>query len=60
MQNSQVLLGVNLPKNGINLPKKGLLDKDFVYIPACKTDIMERFKALGFVPPSTLQPKKEG
>lgn len=59
MQTSQVLLSEKVPKTGQILPKKGILSKDFVYVPACKTDIMERFKALGFVPPSTLQPKKE-
>lgn len=29
-----------------------ILDKRFKYIPAAKTDIVQRFRAMGWVPPS--------
>lgn len=29
-----------------------ILDPDFRYIPAARTDIMKRFRAMGWVPPS--------
>ena len=30
----------------------GLLDPDWKYIPAASTNILERFRAMGWVPPS--------
>jgi len=41
-------------------PKKraGVLDPKFVYIPSFNTDILKRFLALGWVPPSKLKDKK--
>ena len=30
----------------------GLLDPDWKYIPAASTDILARFRAMGWVPPS--------
>jgi len=41
-------------------PKKraAVLDPKFVYIPAANTDILKRFRSLGWVPPSELKDKK--
>jgi hypothetical protein len=41
-------------------PKKraGVLDPKFVYIPAASTNILKRFRAMGWVPPSELKDKK--
>ncbi|MBF9235555.1 hypothetical protein [Microvirga alba] len=32
-----------------------ILDPRFKYIPACRTNIMDRFRSAGFVPPSELR-----
>jgi hypothetical protein len=33
----------------------GLMDPNWVYIPSWQTDIVRRFKAMGWVPPSELK-----
>lgn len=33
-------------------PQQRLLDPNFKYIPASQTDILKRFKQMGWVPPS--------
>jgi hypothetical protein len=38
--------------------RAGVLDPKFVYIPSFSTDILKRFRALGWVPPSELKDKK--
>jgi hypothetical protein len=35
----------------------GIRDPNFVYIPAVNTDVLKRFRALGWVPPSELKNK---
>ncbi len=34
-----------------------LLNPNFVYVPASKTDIVKRFRNLGWIPPSELKPQ---
>ena len=34
---------------------KRITDPDFVYIPAANTDILKRFRAMGWTPPSELR-----
>ena len=34
---------------------KKITDPDFVYIPAANTDIVKRFRAMGWTPPSELR-----
>lgn len=38
---------------------KRITDPDFVYIPAANTDIVKRFRAMGWTPPSELRPPAE-
>lgn len=39
-------------RNHPNTKSFGILDKQFQYTPAVKTDIMARFRAMGWTPPS--------
>ena len=34
---------------------KRITDPDFVYVPAANTDIVKRFRAMGWTPPSELR-----
>lgn len=39
-------------RNHPNANTYGILDPNFVYVPSYATNIMETFKAMGWVPPS--------
>jgi hypothetical protein len=44
------------PKTVFGTPAvTGLMDPNWVYIPSWQTDIVRRFKAMGWVPPSELK-----
>lgn len=39
-------------------PKSKLLDPNWRYVPAAATDILARFRAMGWVPPSEVKREK--
>lgn len=42
----------------VTIKPASILDPNFVYVPAAKTDILKRFRALGWIPPSELKDNK--
>lgn len=38
---------------------KRMSDPDFVYVPAAKTNVMDSFRKMGWIPPSELKAQQE-
>jgi hypothetical protein len=55
--NHQIKTGGASMNNKKQVKRFGVRDPNFVYIPAANTDVLKRFRALGWVPPSELKNK---